>query len=276
MRFKRILIGVGLGLALLAVTAAPARVRSATVGEDRRVALLASVPIDTWSGGSWSWFSDPRAVHVVGPQDKTFVGWIDASGNVTVGAYDDNFGAMRSRVIGHLYHDDHGSPAILVEPDKRLTVFWSAHNGSTMNFRSTLRPEDVNAWGPIDHVPARIPGSEGFTYQNPVLVPAERNRLYLFWRGADWSQDFATRTVGGRWSPARRLISARRARPYLKVDSDGSGAIALAFTNGHPRDALTSVYYAAYRNGSLWSASGRWIERLSSAPIAPRQADLVY
>ncbi|MGZ4295034.1 MAG: hypothetical protein ACXVRM_12395 [Solirubrobacteraceae bacterium] len=103
-----------------------------------------------------------------------------------------------------------------------------------------------------------IDGDEGFTYPNPVLLPAERDRVYLFWRGADWSADYATRGRDGGWSPAREVIRTPGAgeRPYLKVADDGSRRIALAFNNGHPRNVLTSIYYATYRHGSLWTAGG--------------------
>jgi hypothetical protein len=109
-----------------------------------------------------------------------------------------------------------------------------------------------------------------------VLLPAEGNKLYLFWRGADWSADYATRTPDGRWSRAHELFRVPGERPYVKVDSNGRDQIAFAFTNGHPRNALTSVYYAAYRDGSLWTAGGRRIAPITGAPIAPQRADLVY
>lgn len=226
--------------------------------------------------GSWCWFGDPRAVRVTGQFDETFVGWIGWDGAITIAAFDPSFGVLRTHVIGRLFHDDHGSPAIFVEPDERLTVFFSGHDGQTMYYRSTLRPEDISAWGPLQRVRSRLPGRLGFTYPNPVLLPAEGNRLYLFWRGAQWGQDYAIRSLDGSWSPARELISAPRQRPYVKVASNGSNTIALAFTNGHPRERITSLYYAAYRAGSLWHADGRRIIRLAQAPIAPRRADLVY
>jgi hypothetical protein len=213
---------------------------------------------------------------VVGHYDQTFAGWIDWSGDIEIGAYDPAFRSMRSHVVGHLFHDDHGSPAIFVEPDKRLTVFWSGHNGDVMHYRTTLRPEDISAWGPVQRLRARLPGGFGFTYPNPQLLPGEGDKLYLFWRGSNWSADYATRTIDGRWSSAHQVVTVSGQRPYLKVDGNGNDAIALAFTDGHPRDLLTSVYYAAYRGGSLWSASGRWIARLADGPIAPRQADVVY
>ena len=243
----------------------------------------ATSPFGTWGHGSWSWFGDPRAVYVAGQYDEIFVGWIDWSGNVTVGAYDTQFGVSSRHVIGQLCHDDHSAPSIFVEPDKRLTAFWSGHDGAEIYYRSTLRPEDISAWGPLQHVsvkestgftcPSR---STGLTYPDPVLLPAEDNKLYLFWRGADWSADYATRTLDGRWSGVHELIRVPGQRPYVKVDSNGRDEIAFAFTNGHPRNVLTSIYYAAYRAGSLWTAGGRWIARIASGPIAPGRADLVY
>ena len=230
----------------------------------------------TLGHGSWSWFGDPRAVYVAGKHKEIFVGWIDWSGSVTVGAYRPLSGVLSEHVIAHLFHDDHSAPSILVEPDKRLTVFWSGHGGAEMDYRSTLRPEDVSAWGPLEHVPVTSEGSLGFTYPNPVLLPGEGNKLYLFWRGGDWSADYATRSSDGHWSRAYELIRVRGQRPYVKVGSDGRDEIALAFTNGHPRKVLTSIYYAAYRAGSLWTAGGRRIAQIADGPIAARRADLVY
>jgi BNR repeat-containing family member len=253
------------------VPVAPGLLAARSVSEIPRVAL-----VGTWGPGSWCWFGDPRAVSVSGQYDQTFVGWIDWRGGIHVGAFDPGFGVTEQQTISYIYHDDHSSPAILVEPDKRLTVFWSAHNGRTMNYRTTLRPEDIAAWGPIEHVQAKVPGHLGFTYPNPVMLPAENNTLYLFWRGANWSADYATRTPDGQWSPARQLIRIQHERPYMKVDTNGSDTIALAFTDGHPRNVLTSVYYAAYRRGWLWTAGGRRIARIGHKPIRPSQADVVY
>ena len=198
-------------------------------------------PIQTWARGSWSWFGDPRAVHVGGPAGLTFAGWIDWAGDVTVGAFDPRFGALSDAVVGHAYHDDHSDPSLLVEPDGRLTVFWSGHNGVRMYVRSTVHPGDITSWAPVAQVHQDIPGRDGFIYPNPVLLPAEHHHLYLFFRGADWSVDFARRTPDGVWSRSHVVIRAPGQRPYLKVAEGGRDTIGLAFTDGHPRNTLTSV-----------------------------------
>jgi hypothetical protein len=230
----------------------------------------ASDHVVTWAPGAWSWFGDPRAVHVGGRGGPTFAGWIDWSGNITIGAFDPHFGALDEAVVGHAYHDDHSDPSLLAEPDGRLTVFWSGHNGQELYYRTTLHPDDINSWTPVAQVQQDIRGSDGFTYPNPILLPAEHDQLYLFFRGAD------CRTPDGVWSRSHVAIRARGQRPYVKIDDDGRGTIALAFTDGHPRNTRASIYYAAYRNGSLWTAGGRWIGRLGAPPIAPGRAQLVY
>ena len=229
-----------------------------------------------WAHGSWCWFGDPRAVYVGGGQDETFVGWIGWRGQITVGEYASRTGSTSFHVVGRQAPDDHGDPSILVEPDGRLTVFWSGHSGPTMNYRTTVAPYEISRWGPVHHVISQLNGPKGFTYPNPVILSGEHDKLYLFWRGADWSQDFATRSIDGKWSPAQRLIAVPHQRPYVKVASNGTNTIALAFTNGHPRGVVTNIYYAAYRDGSLWTAGGRRIASIDDGPISPQQADLVY
>lgn len=280
-RAARTLAGVALMAALAGVATSGVarphghRRRSAAISRPAGVRHRSPSRLATFGHGSWCWFADPRAVHLVGRYDQTIVGWIDWHGAVTVGAYDSRFGVMQKHVVGRLFHDDHGSPSILVEPDHRLTVFWSGHNGGAMYYRTTLRPEDISAWGARGRIHSRLRGHLGFTYPNPVILPAENNRLYLFWRGAQWGQDYITRSISGRWSSAHELISAPGQRPYVKVDSDAQSKIAFAFTNGHPREGRTSVYYAAYQGGWLLNARGRRIAPMGR-PIRPRQASLVY
>lgn len=215
-------------------------------------------------------------MRVVGQSDQTIIGWISPRGFISIASYNNQTGGVQIAHIGQLFHDDHGSPSILVEPDKRLTVFFSGHNGGAMFYKTTLFPEDISVWGPLEQIPGDVRGLNGFTYPNPVALPAEQNRTWLFWRGGDYSADYAVRSASGRWTRARRLIAAPGQRPYLKVASNARNLIGLAFTDGHPRERTTSVYYAAYRYGSLWTAAGRRIQPLARGPITSRQASVVY
>jgi len=177
-----------------------------------------------------------------------------------------------THVVGRLYHDDHGSPSLLAEPDGRITVFFSAHNGTYTSYRSTTKPGEITSWGPVKKINSDIKGTKGVTYTNPNLLPAEDNKLYLVWRDPTYGQAYATRTAGGTWSAARRLIAQSGERPYLKTATNGSNTIGLAYTNGHPRDTLTNIYYAEYRHGWLLHANASRIKSLRSAPIKPARA----
>jgi hypothetical protein len=267
-RFRGLLIG-GM-VTLLGV----AGVLAAPGGAARAARPTAHIAV--LSPGSWCWFGDPRAIEIPGRSHQIVVGWISPTGGVTVASYDAHLGVLLTRVVGHLYPDDHSSPSLFLEPDQRITVFYSGHNGAEMHYRTTERPGDISTWGPVLDVPSRQYGHRGFTYPNPVSLSAEHGLLYLFWRGEDWSADFTTRTTTGHWTRVHRLIADHGQRPYVKVDSNGRDAIALAYTNGHPRETLTSVYFAMYRHGWLMTAGGRRINPLDKTPISPQQGQLVY
>jgi putative BNR repeat neuraminidase len=266
-----LIVAVGATLAI----AMPGMGRARERGANRR-SEPPTASLGTWGPGSWCWFADPRAVRISSPDDVTFVGWITPTGKITVGSYDEVSGVTRTSVVGTLFHDDHSSPSLLVEPDKRVTVFWSGHNGRRLHYRTTLAPESILAWGPVMTVPARVGGRMGFTYPDPVMLSGERDRLYLFWRGASWATDGTTRGPAGSWAPARNLIVSPKQRPYVKVDSNGRDTIAFAFTNGHPRNTLTSIYYMAYRRGWLHHADGRLIAPMEGRAVRPDEADVVY
>ena len=226
--------------------------------------------------GAWCWFADPRAVHIDrGGIDEVVVGWLTPTGKVMVETIDAH-GRARQTEISHDYADDHNSPTISVEPDNRITVYWSVHNGARLYYETTLHPGDISSWSHWRDLPSNTPGRWGFTYPNPVILPAEANRHYLFWRGGDWEPSFSTRTNTGRWSPAHVLINFPGRRPYTKVASNGRDRIALAFTDGHPDNNVTSIYFAEIHGGGLYSAAGQYLGRLGSEPIVPSTRTTVY
>ena len=226
--------------------------------------------------GAWCWFADPRAVHIDrGGIDEVVVGWLTPTGQVMVETIDAH-GRARQTEISHDYADDHNSPTISVEPDNRITVYWSVHNGARLYYETTLHPGDISSWSHWRDLPSNTPGRWGFTYPNPVILPAEANRHYLFWRGGDWEPSFSTRTNTGQWSPARVLINFPGRRPYTKVASNGRDRIALAFTDGHPDNNVTSIYFAEIHGGGLYSAAGQYLGRLGSEPIVPSARTTVY
>jgi PKD repeat protein len=227
--------------------------------------------------GAWCWFADPRAVYYAGKYKRTYVGWIDRSGAIMVASYDHTTTRRTSTALMHNFQrDDHNNPALVIRPDGRVMVFWSAHAGNAMYYRLTSNPEDITSFGPTMTVGANVPGNMGYTYPNPVQLKNEGNKLYLFWRGGNFNPTFSTTMDGKTWTPARNLISVPGMRPYMKVASDGLGTIHFAFTDGHPRDQKSSIYYMRYTNGSFYKADGTRIGGMADLPFKPSQTDRVY
>lgn len=229
------------------------------------------------SSGAWSWFGDPRAVYHAGARRRTYVGWVDAAGSIKVASYDHTTESRVTTTLkANFQIDDHDNPSLLVRPDGRLIAFWSAHIGAAMYYRRSLRPEDVSGWDVERKVPVNTPGTWGYTYPNPVQLSAERNKIWLFWRGGNFNPTFSTSVDEVTWSPARTLLSVPGQRPYLKVAGNGVDTIHFAFTEAHPRNLVTSIYYARYRAGNLYRANGTLIAPINAGPIVPGQAEKVY
>jgi hypothetical protein len=146
-----------------------------------------------------------------------------------------------------------------------------------MYYRTSLRAEDVTAWGPEHTIPTNTPGTFGYTYPNPIQLAGEQNRIYLLWRGGNFSPTLSTSSNGGgSWSPARTVISNPGQRPYVKLAGNERDTVAMAFTEVHPRDLRTSIHYAEYRAGALHRADGSTIASMANLPITPAMAEKVY
>ena len=297
---RRLALTLTAGAALLAgsvlgqVTAAHAGINPAPPSSLAAAAGAPARVSELVGDGAWCWFQDPRAVHYVGAHDRTYVGYVTTKGDIDVVALDNPTGEVTQSVLHpRLVADDHAAPGLEVLPDGRIAVFYAGHVGNTMFYRVSTNPEDVTSFGPEQTVPVNVTGPYGYTYANPIYLPAE-HRTYLFFRGADarpvmtWSDD-GLKT----WSPAHTLVLPVGAipgqRPYAKYATNGTDTIYFTFDDGHPRDIHTNnVYYMALRAGEFYRADGTPIASLASVtgtdgtnggqgtPISNTQADLVY
>lgn len=231
----------------------------------------------TLGDGAWCWFADPRGVRFDGLHRRTYVGWVAQDGDIKVSAYDHDSLTRTTAVLeSRLQIDDHSNPALQVLDDGRIRVYYSAHDGSAMYYRTSRAPEDIRSWQAPSTMPTNTSGTRGFTYPNPLHLSAERKR-YLFWRGGNWNPTFSTQADGtSSWSTAANLVLVSGQRPYVKFASNGANTIGFAFTNAHPI-ALSdiNIYYAYYRAGSLYRVNGTRIGSLGQA-ISPSQASKVY
>ena len=237
--------------------------------------------------GSWCWFSDPRAVYYEGRYKRTYAGWIDNSGNVSIGYYDHSSGEIRTKtLIENFEVDDHDNPALLFVPDGRLMVFFTKHGGPNPTYLFTMKnAEDIFTWDKQELYLNDMEKYKDFgntnTYVNPVLLTEENNRIYLFWRGVDNKPNYSfSEDLGKTWSKGRIFVLPERIyamrRPYMKVESDGKRRIVFAFTDGHPNvENENSIYYMYYEGGGFYNVKNEKIVE-SDMPVGPRQASVVY
>jgi BNR repeat-containing family member len=251
-----------LGLAVLGALAVPASPAAPARAADA----------DVVGRGAWSWFGDPRAVHYRGRHHRTYAGWVDWQGNVVVASWGPGHSA-RAVVARPGRVNDHSNPSLLVRRDRRLMVFYSGHDGPRMHYRVSTNPEDISSWGPDRYLGTNTRGERGYTYPNPIALGGE---IHLFWRGGGWRPSLSRLAGGQLWSPARSLIYGEGQRPYVKYARAGPDTVYMAFSSAHPREGRASLYFAAFRRGSLFRASGARIAASGTLPIKSGRVDRIH
>lgn len=241
--------------------------------------------------GAWCWFADPRAVYYEGQHKRTYSGWIDSNGDVLVGYYDHETGEVATNVLfDNLQIDDHDNPSLLFDKDGHLKVFYSKHASPfPIQMERAKNPEDISSWEERKELALNDMGKyeglrDDYTYPNPAYLSAE-DKLYMFWRGADFKPNYAVSADGGEtWSEGMIFVLPEREyenrRPYMKVYDNGLDKIHFAFTDGHPRNEKTnSIYYMYYKDGAFYKVDGtkiRDIDEVGENPVEPWEASEVY
>ena len=239
--------------------------------------------------GAWCWFSDPRAIYFKGQHRRTYAGWVDSSGNIIVGFYDHELKRTEIKVLHRNFEkDDHDNPSLFIDRQGKLMVFYSKHaTPEPIYMVRSKKAEDISEWETAATLnlndPIAYPKlSDTYTYTNICQLANEKDKLYLFWRGADFKPNFSVSHDSGKvWSAGKIFILPDRIykdrRPYLKVASNNKDAIHFAFTDGHPNvEPTNSIYYVKYRGNAFYKANGEKIASWSALPIEPRLADMVY
>lgn len=249
------------------------------------------LPVVLDDDGGWCWFQDERAIVVgdrlvfgsvasgrtdPGRRGGVFVTGVDlADGSTT------RFRLSATPVEPPGVHDDHDAPALAVRGDGRLLAVWAGHGfDNRVLSRVSTRPGDPSAWGEErSFVPSL---SSRVTYANVFRLPAERGRVYNFFRGLDnrfkpsvaWSDD-----EGESWRAGGVVIdvpAAFRHRPYVRYASDGRETIHLVYTEGHPRDFDNGLYHVFYRSGRLHRSDGTMIRPLAEGLRDPVEGTRVF
>jgi len=229
--------------------------------------------------GAWCWFSDPRAVSYIGEYDRTYVGFVTSTGDITISSFDHNTEKITQKVIyPELQRDDHTNPSLLFLPDGRLMAFFTRHNGG-FYYTTTLEPEDISQWEEISYLDL----GPRLCYTNPAMLEDENNRIYVFLRGGyEWKPVYIySDDYGENWSDPQKLVShvgvSSDNRPYTKVQNDGKSKVWFAITDGHPRDEpLNSIYVFYYENGSYYQVDGSVISNMDNLPMDQSLIDKAY
>lgn len=242
--------------------------------------------------GGWCWFQDPRAIVTGG---KLLIGTVAAGrldprrrGDLDVVAHDLATGVTRRHTLLHTtdpalkapWMDDHNSPVFWVRPDGRiLTAFSQHHLEGKVYYRISRKPNDPSAW---DELRVFTPSATSLvTYTNLISLRAE-GRLYDFFRGLHgrFKPSYAySDDAGAIWRAGNVVVDMPAKipqRPYAKYASDGNDTIHIAYTEGHPREFVTSLYHVYYRGGKLHRSDGSVIRSLAEGLKSPGEGTRVF
>lgn len=240
------------------------------------LALYAEIATLT-EDGAWCWFADPRGFYHQGIQERTYLGWITRSGDVQAAQYDHRSGQLDTVTVRTAFQvDDHGNPSLLLRPDGHVMIFYCRHTSDrNMYYRVSSNPEDITSWGAERTVTNITSGN--VTYPSVFFLPAENNRLFLFYRGIDWQPTMQTSSDAGEtWGQPQKIIQIGE-RPYTKYESDSNGRIHIAFTDGHPRNEPSNgIYHIYYENGAFYRSDGSYIKAAGSSAVTAAEATRVY
>lgn len=209
-------------------------------------------------------------------------------GDLEVIAYDLATGVTRRHTLLHTedpalktrWMDDHNSPVFWLRPDGRILAAFSQHHlEGKIYYRITREPGDPSAWGDLR---VFAPSATSLvTYSNLISLRAE-GRLYDFFRGlhGSFKPSYAySDDAGETWNAGSVVIDMPAAppqRPYARYASDGNDTIHVAYTEGHPREFVTSLFHAYYRGGKLHRSDGRVVGSLAEGLKSPGEGTRVF
>src|SRR5271157_724482 len=225
--------------------------------------------------GAWTWYGNPVAVYHEGTYKKTYVGWISNTGVVSVATYDHTAGTMATHVMGSMAADDHSHPSLLIRPDGRLMVFFSGHDGATMNLYIATHPEDISAFDSLIKV---APGVT-YCYPNPMWLSDEGDsgRIYLFYRSLGLKPCFSYSDDWGKtWTPTKNYYTNPDSTPksYANYCCNGKDEIDIVIEKGH-RAGYWPLYYLKYKNGAFWKVNGTKLATMDQLPVINTVLDTV-
>jgi len=177
--------------------------------------------------------------------------------------------------------DDHDAPAFLVRPDGRLLTLYAKHGTENHFYQHLSTANDPTTWATEQTFTPTA--STQLTYSNPILLSAENNRVYDFYRGLDGSYkpSYAySDDLGQTWHSGNVIVNVPSAgtlqRPYARYVSNGVDTVHITYTEAHPRDYNNSIYHVYYKGGTLYHSDGTAIHPLTQGLATPDEGTRVF
>jgi len=225
------------------------------------------------ANGVWTWFNEPRAIYNDG---KTYIGWINSSGDVGVTEFDHSAESASSFTLNSAMEvDDHDNPGIYLRSDGKLLACYSKHNADNLQ-----RYRIASTAGSITGFAAEQTIAETSPCYADLHYLSENTSLYWGYRQGNSTQRDRMRRVstdsGSTWGSGADWITETNARPYYKSCGNGVDRIDFVMTNGHPNEVAASVYHAYMEldagTEKFYKSDGTYI----GTTMAPGDGTLIY
>lgn len=231
--------------------------------------------------GAWSWFGDPRAIHV---GTNSYIGYVDTSGNICMRVLADASETPGAEIVLHaaLDYDDHCNPSFAVLDDGRLGAWYAQHEpiSTTMLQRisvNTLASDPTLSGGfQAETTTDADMGSVSYDYPVPVLLSSESGKVRMYYRNIPFGSDYQltqseSTDDAANWSTRDTVYRSNNAsgRGYWKIIDDGVSKVHFAVTNESPNTGTTHLAHAYFdaADGLFHETDGTTITLRGSAPL---------
>ncbi|RLE76034.1 MAG: hypothetical protein DRJ56_04775 [Thermoprotei archaeon] len=221
-------------------------------------------------GVSFPFHHNNHPVAVCAPEvGRTYVAYQYSSGGLSFGRkllyYDHRAGAFSRPVdVGgrELWDDSHGAPALLIDREGLVYVFYGAHN-SDLCYKRTEEPHDVASLSEE----LRVPGS--YTYCQAFSLGGE---VLLFTRRGASEYVLLASEDGVEWRVRSVLVRLRGEMPYAIARCE-RGVLYFAWSRASELGVRDVLFMMSEDEGSTWTRS-------DGAPVAlpasPKGAEVVF
>jgi hypothetical protein len=228
-----------------------------TSGPLTNVAAASNAPYQIADNGNWTWFNnDNQAVHDGVVYTGFTMGNGADAGKIGIVRNDRGHTSATTAFTTGIAINDHANPSLLVLPDNRLMVAWSAHNGSAFYRISTNPLPDIANWGPIVTFSSGTGANANsytrlFNFENGWLGVLSRkgqganppNPTWLF--RADLAQVMANRNDAAAsaalWTGPTQQFTDTSGRPYPIMVRDTDGTIYVHSSTDHPNEGAARL-----------------------------------